>query len=136
MRLPADKVRLISFVAAVILALPLSLGAWTGLYIWTSPFLLLNKLLSGQAIVVLNGLAVLVFAVIAIYPRWYCKWLCPTGVICDAVSGKRKKKIKLSRIPEFGRIILLASVVTVFGVSLFSYFLQVPMPILTWRGEF
>jgi hypothetical protein len=25
--------------------------------------------------------------------------------------------------------------VTVFGVSLFSYFLQVPMPILTWRGE-
>jgi hypothetical protein len=24
----------------------------------------------------------------------------------------------------------------VFGVSLFSYFLQVPMPILTWRGEF
>jgi len=32
--------------------------------------------------------------------------------------------------------IILASVVTVFGVSLFSYFLQVPMPILTWRGEF
>jgi hypothetical protein len=31
---------------------------------------------------------------------------------------------------------ILASVVTVFGVSLFSYFLQVPMPILTWRGEF
>jgi hypothetical protein len=23
----------------------------------------------------------------------------------------------------------------VFGVALFSYFLQVPMPILTWRGE-
>jgi Tripartite tricarboxylate transporter TctB family len=32
--------------------------------------------------------------------------------------------------------VILASVVTVFGVSLFSYFLQVPMPILTWRGEF
>ena len=31
---------------------------------------------------------------------------------------------------------ILASVVTVFGVALFSYFLQVPMPILTWRGEF
>jgi hypothetical protein len=25
--------------------------------------------------------------------------------------------------------------VTIFGVGLFSYFLQVPMPILTWRGE-
>jgi hypothetical protein len=31
--------------------------------------------------------------------------------------------------------IILAAVVTVFGVTLFSYFLQVPMPILTFRGE-
>jgi putative tricarboxylic transport membrane protein len=31
--------------------------------------------------------------------------------------------------------IILASVVTVFGVALFSYFLQVPMPILTFRGD-
>jgi hypothetical protein len=32
-------------------------------------------------------------------------------------------------------ITILSTVVTVFGVTLFSYFLQVPMPILTWRGE-
>jgi putative Ca2+/H+ antiporter (TMEM165/GDT1 family) len=30
--------------------------------------------------------------------------------------------------------IILATVVTVFGVALFSYLLQVPMPILTWGG--
>ncbi len=30
--------------------------------------------------------------------------------------------------------IILAAVVTIFGVGLFSYFLQVPMPILSWRG--
>jgi hypothetical protein len=30
--------------------------------------------------------------------------------------------------------IILATVVTVFGVVLFSYFLQVPMPIITWGG--
>jgi hypothetical protein len=29
---------------------------------------------------------------------------------------------------------ILATVVTIFGVSLFSYFLQVPMPIFTWKG--
>jgi Tripartite tricarboxylate transporter TctB family len=29
---------------------------------------------------------------------------------------------------------ILATVVTIFGVSLFSYFLQVPMPIFTWWG--
>jgi hypothetical protein len=31
--------------------------------------------------------------------------------------------------------VILAAVVTVFGVALFSYFLQVPMPILMWRGQ-
>ncbi len=30
---------------------------------------------------------------------------------------------------------ILATVVTIFGVALFSYFLQVPMPIFMWRGE-
>jgi Tripartite tricarboxylate transporter TctB family len=30
---------------------------------------------------------------------------------------------------------ILAVVITIFGVALFSYFLQVPMPILSWRGE-
>jgi hypothetical protein len=30
--------------------------------------------------------------------------------------------------------IILSTVVTIFGVALFSYFLQVPMPILTWGG--
>jgi hypothetical protein len=31
--------------------------------------------------------------------------------------------------------VILAAVITVFGVALFSYFLQVPMPILMWRGQ-
>jgi hypothetical protein len=31
-------------------------------------------------------------------------------------------------------VLILSTVVTVFGVVLFSYFLQVPMPILTWGG--
>jgi putative Ca2+/H+ antiporter (TMEM165/GDT1 family) len=29
---------------------------------------------------------------------------------------------------------VLSTVVTIFGVGLFSYFLQVPMPIFTWGG--
>jgi heme A synthase len=29
---------------------------------------------------------------------------------------------------------VLSTVVTIFGVGLFSYFLQVPMPVFTWRG--
>jgi len=30
--------------------------------------------------------------------------------------------------------LVLAAIITVFGVGLFSYFLQVPLPILTWKG--
>jgi hypothetical protein len=30
--------------------------------------------------------------------------------------------------------LVLATVITIFGVGLFSYLLQVPMPLLTWRG--
>jgi hypothetical protein len=30
--------------------------------------------------------------------------------------------------------IILSTVVTIFGVAVFSYFLQVPMPIFTWGG--
>jgi len=31
-------------------------------------------------------------------------------------------------------VLILSTVVTAFGVILFSYFLQVPMPVLTWGG--
>jgi putative Ca2+/H+ antiporter (TMEM165/GDT1 family) len=43
-----------------------------------------------------------------------------------AALGDRTSKLKTS--------LMLATVVTAFGVALFSYLLQVPMPLLTWRG--
>lgn len=43
-----------------------------------------------------------------------------------AARGDRTATLKSS--------LLLAAFVTVFGVGLFSYVLQVPMPLLTWRG--
>ena len=43
-----------------------------------------------------------------------------------AALGDRNKTLK--------SVVILSTVVTVFGVVLFSYFLQVPMPILTWGG--
>ncbi len=54
--------------------------------------------------------------------------LIPGIFFCVFVSslGDRAATIKGS--------IILATVVTIFGVGLFSYLLQVPMPLLTWRG--
>lgn len=43
-----------------------------------------------------------------------------------AALGDRTATLKSS--------VVLAAIVTVFGVGLFSYLLQVPMPLLAWRG--
>src|SRR4249919_3466886 len=54
--------------------------------------------------------------------------LMPGIFACVFVSamGDRAATLKTS--------LLLATFVTIFGVGLFSYLLQVPMPLLTWRG--
>jgi len=54
--------------------------------------------------------------------------LIPGTFACVFVSalGDRKATLKSAAI--------LAAVVTVFGVGLFSYLLQIPMQLLTWRG--
>ena len=43
-----------------------------------------------------------------------------------AAMGDREATLKNS--------LILSAIVTVFGVALFSYVLQIPMPVLTWRG--
>jgi hypothetical protein len=43
-----------------------------------------------------------------------------------AAMGDREATVKNSAI--------LAAIITVFGVGLFSYILQIPMPVFTWRG--
>jgi ferredoxin-type protein NapF len=121
MRWPARKIRMVSAGAAFLLALPLSFGPLTGLYIWTSPFLMLNTALARHTVVLLHCLAVLILVVITAYPRWYCRWLCPTGVLCDAVSGSRESKVRLSRIPNIGKMILIFSLVmALLGAPLLS----------------
>ena len=54
--------------------------------------------------------------------------LAPATFSCVFVSalGDKTATLKSS--------FVLATVVTIFGVGLFAYFLQVPMPILEWRG--
>ena len=54
--------------------------------------------------------------------------LMPGIFACVFVSslGDREATLKGS--------LILATVVTIFGVGLFSYLLQVPMPLLAWRG--
>jgi putative Ca2+/H+ antiporter (TMEM165/GDT1 family) len=79
------------------------------------------------------------------HPQWWA-WLCillspiffiffgryfgmaPATFMCVFIAalGDKGSTLRSS--------IVLSAIVTIFGVSLFSYFLQVPMPIFTWRG--
>jgi len=54
--------------------------------------------------------------------------LAPGTFMCIFVAslGDRAGNLKSS--------VILSAVVTAFGVALFSYVLQIPMPIFTWRG--
>ncbi len=79
------------------------------------------------------------------HPQWWA-WLCillspvffiffgryfgmiPGTFMCVFIAALGDKGATLRS------TIILSAVVTIFGVGLFSYFLQVPMPILTWRG--
>ena len=54
--------------------------------------------------------------------------LIPAIFSCVFVASLGDRTAKLTN------SLVLAAVVTVFGVGLFSYLLQVPMPLLTWRG--
>ena len=79
------------------------------------------------------------------HPQWWA-WFCILmGPVLFIVLGSRFGMIPGTfacvfvaalgdRNATWKGTLILSTVVTVFGVGLFSYFLQVPMPILTWGG--
>jgi len=80
------------------------------------------------------------------HPQWW-GWLCillspvffiffgshfgmaPGTFACVAIAACGDKQA------TWKSTVILATVVTIFGVGLFSYFLQVPMPIFSWWGS-
>jgi putative Ca2+/H+ antiporter (TMEM165/GDT1 family) len=79
------------------------------------------------------------------HPQWWA-WLCillsPVAfIVFGHYFGMAPATFSCVFIAALGdrtstwlSMVVLSTVVTVFGVSLFSYFLQVPMPIFTWGG--
>ncbi|NQV33229.1 MAG: 4Fe-4S binding protein [Phycisphaeraceae bacterium] len=43
--------------------------------------------------------------------RWYCRWLCPTGFLCDTVSRKSRPR-RLTRFPRMGPILAMVTLLT------------------------
>lgn len=79
------------------------------------------------------------------HPQWFA-WACIlASPVCFIVFGMLGGMIPAAftcvfvaalgdRTASFKSALVLAAIITVFGVGLFHYVLQVPMPILAWRA--
>jgi ferredoxin-type protein NapF len=116
--------RTLSTTVAVILALPLSWKGLTGIYLWLSPYIMLNAGLALKSFAWLNLLAFAVLIFILFRKRWFCHNLCPAGWCFDKISAiSKNKSFTYGRVPAFGKwlaVISLASATA--GIPLFIFF--------------
>jgi ferredoxin len=77
---------------AILFSLPLLGAPFLGFFLWMSPYIMFNALLSGKSLVWLHLLGVAALAAIVLKKRWICRYACPAGVICDVASGLGRNK--------------------------------------------
>ena len=112
-------IRYISFIAAVILSMPLPLGILSGFYLWTSPFILLNSFLALKTVVLFSIFGFAVLALILYKDLWFCRYWCPTGVICDSVSNAVRKGNSKWKFPFIQKqLVVLSLTLALFGVPI------------------
>jgi ferredoxin-type protein NapF len=107
---------------AVLFALPLQWGVYSGISIWFSPFVLLNSLFLLKSMVLLNVLGWIVLLVLFYRNRWFCRYLCPVGWACDTVSkaGLKKGARTVKKIPRLGGWLAMISLgAAITGIPLF-----------------
>jgi ferredoxin-type protein NapF len=121
MKISSKKSRLVCLVGAFFFALPLPLGAITSFLLWTSPLLFLDILLSGKTLPLFSGLGAAVLVLVALRHRWFCRWICPPGLLCDMVSKKSRARI-VPQLPRLGGFAAVAMLITaVMGLPLLGF---------------
>jgi ferredoxin len=122
--LRSEKVRPISAIFAVALAIPFSLNILTGFYSWFSPYILLNSIFSLKSFVGLNLVASLILLAVLLRKRWFCRFMCPVGWGCDIVSAlSRHKSLSYGRFPDIGKWLAILSLsAAIVGFPLFIIF--------------
>ncbi|MCE5271535.1 4Fe-4S binding protein [bacterium] len=121
MRLRSRQTRLVLTGVAALVSLPLGLGRLSGLYLWSSPLVLLDAVMARQRLGWLHLIAGAVLLIALFRHRWYCRWLCPAGALCDLVSKGRPPASRLAGLPRIGGLILAATVAAaILGAPLLS----------------
>lgn len=106
---------------SILFALPLGWGAFTGLSLWLSPFVMLNSAFVLKSFVWLNLLAGIPLVFIFLRRRWFCHKICPLGWGCDLISSRRRGKgLSIKRIPPVGKWLAISSLIAALaGIPLF-----------------
>ena len=82
------RARWASLALAIVTALPIPLGVLTGLHLWLSPSLFLQRLLARGPFVPMAVLGLVVLFLVFWSERWFCRHVCPTGALCDEVAAR------------------------------------------------
>ena len=107
---------------SVVIALPFWIDS-SRIFVQASSFITICAFLAGGTIWV-GSILGLVFAVISLArKRWFCRYICPVGLLLDAVSGmKLPGRIWWKRSPPIGKyIVLLTAAGAIFGYPLFLW---------------
>ncbi|MBD3385632.1 4Fe-4S binding protein [candidate division KSB1 bacterium] len=120
-------------VLAVFFSLPLTLAGWGGLYIWSSPYLLLNRLISTQTLYWFALLGVASLVLVALRHRWFCRYLCAPGTMCRYVSRFGLNKRALNRFPRLGSgLFMVAIALSMLGFPVLIFL----DPVVMWKSFF
>jgi ferredoxin-type protein NapF len=106
--------------ATLIVALPIGLKGATGIFIWLSPFVMLNSVIILKSFVVLNAAGIIILLASFFRKRIFCRYLCPAGFCLDKISEKSSYKATVhKKLPPLGSILALISVALAFtGIPL------------------
>ena len=123
-RTPRLYVRLGCFLLAILLLLPFPF--WTGIsrvFVQASSFIAICTILAGRAFPVQSILGLVFSAIALVRKRWFCRYVCPVGLLLDGVSGmKLPIKIWWKGCPPIGNYIVLMTIAgAIFGYPLFLW---------------
>lgn len=116
--------RLGCFLLACLLLLPLPF--WAGIsrvFVQASSFIAICTILAGRAFPVQSILGLVFSAVALVRKRWFCRYVCPVGLLLDGVSGmKLPKKTWWKGCPPIGNYIVLITIAgAIIGYPLFLW---------------
>jgi ferredoxin-type protein NapF len=122
MKIQPRHIRHISLGAALLTALPVSLGAFTGFHLWLSPFILLNSALALKTLVFFNIFGIVVLIAAFLKDRWFCRYLCPTGLLCDLTAKYANKKTSGMTLPLLNKPLAVVSLLlSLFGIPVLAF---------------